>query len=216
MIDRHLRTANRSPPQGAYPGAPDYSNFGPPAGPDGGYYGQDQYNGGGGQYDQYGNHAGYGQGYAQYEQYGHDGGAYSQGHGADAYAPPAAGYAHAQYDSPAQTPVGDVFADHTASGAQYINAQVGEDAGRSLTGASAGGVAYPNVAELGRGTSVTAFQAAQYAEIGKRLDDNDAPTAAGSDAGQAYAKLDRQPVPAARGAARPASAYDSEDAYGGI
>ncbi|KZV96803.1 hypothetical protein EXIGLDRAFT_404759 [Exidia glandulosa HHB12029] len=212
MIDRHMRAANRSPPQGNYPGAPDYSNFGAPGAPmnDGGYYGQDQY---GGQYDQY-NNAGYGQGYNQYDQYG-DG--YSQGHG---YAPPQPGYAN--YDSPSQSPINDTFAD-PASGAQYINGQVGdypalpaaavvapEDNSRSLTRQPSGkaGVAYPDVSELGRGTSVTPFQAAQYAEIGKRLHD-DVPGP--GNPSQAYAKLDRQP---AQG--RPASAYDADDAYGGI
>lgn len=226
MIDRHIRTANRTP-------GPDFGNYGATGAAvnNGGYYGQDQYGGQYGQYDDY-NNAGYGQGYNQYGQYaagaGYTSGAgYASGH--DGFAPPQAQMA--QYDSPSQSPIGDVFTDHIASNPQYINAQVSgpeypalpaaavatsADHSRSLTRQPSGKaeVAYPNVTDLGRGTSVTPFQAAQYAAIGKRLHNEDGAAAVGGNPSQAYAKLDRQPQHAANG--RPPSAYDSDDAYGGI
>ncbi|EJD41802.1 hypothetical protein AURDEDRAFT_169237 [Auricularia subglabra TFB-10046 SS5] len=226
MIDRHMRTANRAvtPPDGSYPGAPDYSNFGPPGGSDNGYYGHNQYNNNGG-YDQYGGYNQYGNAYGQ--QYNG-----SDGYGNEHYPAPGG---FAQYDTPSQSPIGEGFTD-TANAPNYLNHQVGDypsvpaaaavapgsppkDASRSLTRqpSSGAGVAYPNVAELGRGTSVTPFQASQYAEIGKRLDHSNG--SAPNDPSQAYARLDRQQghlgAPQTQNG-RPVSAYDAEDAYGGI
>ncbi|KAH7106162.1 hypothetical protein BKA62DRAFT_352517 [Auriculariales sp. MPI-PUGE-AT-0066] len=224
MIDRRMRAANN--------GSPDYSGFGgapapplPGHGSEEGYYGGNNgaygnaygQQGGYDQYNQY--NAGYGNGYDnQYDQYGQ-------------YGAPQPGYGY--HDSPAQSPMVDHFSEHPGQNVNYLNHQVGgpeyptlpapaavagsptQENSRSLTrqpSSKAPAVVYPNVAELGRGTSVTPYQATQYAEISKRLDDPN--TAHANNSGQAYAQLDRHGQPAA--AQRPDSEYKDDDAYGGI
>jgi len=211
MIARHIGATggNNTPFAGGYDGG--YGGAAVPPMPDnGGYYGNNGgyngnnggYNGNG--YDQYGAGHGAGHGYNgeydhQYDQYGH-------------YAPPQQGYA-AYQDSPMHSPM-DPYADHGAHSAQYLNHQVGSeypamppaavssptDSGRTLTRQPSSGAPgdYHNVAELGRGTSVTPYQAAQYAEISKRLDDPN------PNGGQAYHKPGQQRQPTL------------DDAYGGI
>jgi len=214
MIARHIGATggNNTPFAGGYDGG--YGGGPVPPMPDNGGYYNDGYNGNNGGYngnnggyngngyDQYGAGQGYNGGYDhQYDQYAH-------------YAPPQQGFTSYQ-DSPMHSPM-DPYSDHSA---QYLNHQVGPeypamppavatsptDSGRTLTrqpSSGAAGANYPNVAELGRGTSVTPYQAAQYAEISKRLDD---PTANG---GQGYNKVDRHP-----GQQRQPTL---DDAYGGI
>jgi len=121
-----------------------------------------------------------------------------------------------QMFSPSQSPVYEPYGD--ANSAAYLNHQVG---GRSLTNNS--GYASP-VSDLGRGASVTPMQAAQYAEIGRRL--NDGPDV-NTSPHQAYARLDRQGSPPNgdhRGPIRspppattsPRGMYHGQDAYAGI
>lgn len=126
---------------------------------------------------------------------------YGQQHGAHAPYGYQAAYnpgqgAIGQAYSPLASPIRDAY-DDAATAAPYLNNQVtskpGSPAGgRSLTRSSNGENQSLPMSDLGRGQSVTPYQAAQYAEIGRRLTDS---PVGNTNPAQAYARLDRQPHP---------------------